>query len=106
MSSSTSKKERLTQNQTGRSSAMLRNGRPVLRKLPFPTVDEDTGYDDRDEPTRRTDTYREPEVIRIEMAYAPGWTKVQYRELFGCWPPLWMESLHPMPASEALQKWV
>lgn len=96
MSSSTSKKERQTQDQPGGSSAMLRKDRLVLR----------SDYDDRDDNTWRTDIYRELESVRIERGRKPGWTKIAYRELFGCWPERWMESLHPMPASEALQKWV
>jgi hypothetical protein len=63
-------------------------------------------YDDRDDTTWRSDTYRELEWIRRERGWGAGWTKWKFRELFGSWPPKYLESSTPMPASEALQKWV
>lgn len=63
-------------------------------------------YDDQTEAEFRSEIYRQLEWIRFENCWKAGWTAWTYRELFGQWPPKWLNSLKPYPACEAVQKWV
>jgi hypothetical protein len=74
----------------------------MVRARIFPIAE----YDDRNDATRRAETYRELEWVRFHKGYKPGWTRMTYKDVFGSWPDAWMESLTPMPASAAIEKWV
>src|SRR6185369_793649 len=63
-------------------------------------------YDDRDEGTRRAETYGQIEWLRYELKRKPGWSAITFKDLFGQWPPPWMKTLTPIEPSAMLRKLV
>jgi hypothetical protein len=43
-------------------------------------------------------------AIGIERGYRPTWPAVNYKEKFGCWPPL--RSIPPIDPSPEVRSWV
>lgn len=55
--------------------------------------------------SRRT-AYSMLRYIQMERGRKPGWVAYTFKEMFGSWPPRWMELLPPIEPSDKIAKWV